>query len=62
MAQWAGALRCPNQPAICFVAEVLSNLFKQDEIAEIEADIASHLLHCYPEPCWEDDFCKFLQV
>lgn len=41
--------------------EVLSNLFMQDEIEDIEADILHNLHQRYPEPCWEDDPLDFLQ-
>lgn len=40
---------------------VLAELFKQDQIEEIEADILYNLLQRCPEPCWEDDPMEFLK-
>lgn len=41
--------------------KVLSDLFKQVEIDEIEADILQNLLQRCPEPCWEDNPLEFLE-
>lgn len=41
--------------------QVLSELFKQDGIDEIEADILNNLIQRFPEPCWEDDPLEFLE-
>lgn len=41
--------------------KVLAEMFRQDAIEEIEADIIHLLLKIYPEPCWEDDPFDFLQ-
>jgi hypothetical protein len=40
---------------------VLTDLFKQDQIEEIAADILYNLLQRCPEPCWEDDPMEFLE-
>jgi hypothetical protein len=41
--------------------QVLSDLFMQDEIDAIEADIQHNLLQRYPEHCWEDDMSDLLR-
>ncbi|GAB4385012.1 MAG: hypothetical protein Kow00121_49370 [Elainellaceae cyanobacterium] len=41
--------------------EVLTDLFSQDEIEAIEADILWNLDRRAPEPCWEDDPFDFLR-
>jgi hypothetical protein len=41
--------------------QVLMDLFKQEDIEAIEADIAINLLWRCPEPCWEDNPFEFLR-
>jgi hypothetical protein len=41
--------------------EVLADLFRQDKIDEMEADVLNNLLRRYPEPCWEDNPMEFLK-
>jgi len=41
--------------------QVLIELFRQEGIEAIEADIACNLLCRCPEPCWEDDPFEFLR-
>jgi hypothetical protein len=40
---------------------ILTELFKQDQIEEIEANILHNLLQRCTEPCWEDDPMEFLE-
>ncbi|NJL85274.1 MAG: hypothetical protein HC886_03740 [Leptolyngbyaceae cyanobacterium SM1_1_3] len=39
----------------------LNELFDDEQILEIEADILQHLSWMYPEPCWDDEPYSFLQ-
>ena len=39
---------------------VLEDLFQQDKIDEVEAEILRILFFLHPEPCWEDDPLDFL--
>lgn len=41
--------------------QVLTELFRLEEIEAIEEDIACNLLCRCPEPCWEDDPFEFLK-
>lgn len=40
--------------------KALAELFMQEAIDEIAADIAYHLLNRFPELCWEEDIFDFL--
>lgn len=41
--------------------EALVSTFEQEDIQEIESDIALNLQTRLPEPCWEDNPIEFLQ-
>ncbi|MBD2462649.1 hypothetical protein H6G89_16535 [Oscillatoria sp. FACHB-1407] len=41
--------------------KALADLFLQEAIEEIEADILANLLNRFPEPCWEDHVFDFLK-
>lgn len=40
---------------------VLEDLFQQEKIDEVEAEILRILFFLHPEPCWEDDPLDFLK-
>ncbi|MFE4104914.1 hypothetical protein [Almyronema epifaneia] len=39
----------------------LTEVFDDEQISEIEADILQHLSWMHPEPCWDDEPYEFLQ-
>lgn len=56
-----GSHAAPLMPLRDRDLKVLIELFNQDEIDEIEADIIGNLMRRAPEPCWEDEALDFLK-
>lgn len=57
----AAAHAAPLMPLRERDVQALVELFQQDEIAAIEADILRNLLWRYPEPYWDDFESELLQ-
>jgi hypothetical protein len=51
----------PLAPLRARDAQVLDELFKIEQMAEIALDIHRYLARLYPEPCWEDEPYDFLR-
>jgi hypothetical protein len=53
-AAWAGGYAPPLLPLRDRDLQALTELFQQDEITAIEADVLDNLQRRLPEPCWEE--------